>query len=100
MTFACVDKSVFHSKYVDRITTTTTTTTSTTTTTTTTPITKSDTDNILNATPKPVITNNGELLSRESKVNLKSEIVNNNIRDKDSNVPAILESNSNFEEVK
>ena len=41
VTFACVDKSVFHSRFVDRVTTTTTTTKTTTTTTTTVSVTSS-----------------------------------------------------------
>ena len=107
VTFACVDKSVFHSKYVDRITTTTPATT-TTTSTTLSPSISSNYQQSPTVPPKSVIKSdipksNSELKSQESKVNLGSEIViverDNEATDIQNDLPAMLETNSNFEEV-
>ena len=102
VTFACVDKSVFHSQYIDRRTTTSTTTT-TTTTEATTLVKISPTFSNFLPTKVSVIKSSGvkvsdDLKSQESKVNLGSENVSKN--QAKSDVPAMLETNSNFQEVR
>ena len=107
LTFACVDKSVFHSDYVDRKTTSTTTTTTITTTITTT---RATTTTLPPAKPKlvpstitvkPVISSNVKsqndiLNSQESK---KLVVLDSKSSSGTGNVPSILETNSNFEQV-
>ena len=103
VTFACVDKSVFHSQYIDRRTTTSTTTT-TTTTEATTLIKISPTFSNFLPTKVSVIKSSGvkvsdDLKSQESKVNLGNEI-DPKTQAKNEDVPAMLETNSNFQEVR
>ena len=109
LTFACVDKSVFHSEYVDRKTTPTTTTTITTTTTTTTArITTTDLPSPQpklvpsTLTVKPVISSNvksNDILNTQESKKLVVNLLDRKSSSETENVPSILETNSNFEQV-
>ena len=105
LTFACVDKSVFHTQYVDRVTTastTTTTTTIATTSTTTTPPSPQPKLVPSTLTVKPVISSdvklNDILKSQESK-KLVVNLQDSKGSPGKENAPSMLETNSNFEQV-
>ena len=108
LTFACVDKSVFHTEYVDRKTTPTTTTISTTTTTisrtTRTTTLPSPQPKLVPSTltVKPVISSNvksEDILNSQESKKLVVNLLDSKSSSGTENVPSILETNSNFEQV-
>ena len=110
LTFACVDKSVFHAEFVDRKTTPTTTTISTTTFSTTISRT-TKTTTLLSPKPKlvpstltvkPVISSNvksDDILNSQESKKLVVNLLDSKSSSDTENVPSILETNSNFEQV-
>ena len=105
LTFACVDKSVFHTQYVDRQTTPSTTsstnTVSTSTSTTTPP---SPQPNLVPSTltVKPVISSDvkvGDILKSQESKKLVVNLLDRKGSSATETAPSMLETNSNFEQV-